>query len=152
VVATVAVPPTRVTVPKELAPAVVVLATDVERILFPAVPRTKFPLVAVIAPRVAVRVVLVVRDPVTAVFPVAFPIWTAPVPPVPIVVTAEPEALIDAVPTWVKAARVLSPVTPKVVLIVAPPVIAVLPVAFPIWTAPVPPVPITVTPDPVIFI
>ena len=65
----------------------------------PAVEATKFPLVAVIAPKVAVRVVEAVNEPVTAVLPVAFPMLTAPVPPVPIVVTAAPEALILAVPT-----------------------------------------------------
>ena len=74
VVETVAVPPTKVTVPKELAPAVVVDATLVETILFPAVPSTKLPLVAVIGPSVAVKVVVAARDPVTAVFPVALPI------------------------------------------------------------------------------
>jgi|HubBroStandDraft_1064217.scaffolds.fasta_scaffold398377_2 hypothetical protein len=42
--------------------------------LFPAVPNTKFPFVAVIAPEVAVKVVEAVKLPVTAVFPVAFPI------------------------------------------------------------------------------
>jgi hypothetical protein len=69
VVATVAVPLTKVTVPKLLAPAVVVEATLVEIILLPAVPRTRLPLVAVIAPRVAVMVVpevsevVVVSDP-----------------------------------------------------------------------------------------
>jgi hypothetical protein len=109
VVATVAVPPTRVTVPNEFAPAVVVVATLVLMILFPAVPRTTLPFVAVIAPRVAVRVVLAVKDPVTAVFPVALPMLTAPVPPVPIVVTAAPEALMLAVPTCVRAARVVRP-------------------------------------------
>ena len=41
--------------------------------LLPAVPNTKLPFVAVIAPDVAVRVVEAVRDPVTAVFPVALP-------------------------------------------------------------------------------
>lgn len=74
VVAIVAVPPTKVTVPKEFAPAAVVVATLVLSILFPAVPRTIFPFVAVIAPKVAVSVVDDVKDPVTAVFPVALPI------------------------------------------------------------------------------
>jgi hypothetical protein len=74
VVATVAVPPTRVTLPIELAPAAVVVPTEVLTSLFPAVPKTKFPFVAVILPKVAVRVVLAVKEPVTAVFPVAFPI------------------------------------------------------------------------------
>ena len=63
VVATVAVPPVRVTVPNEFAPAAVVVPTLVLNILFPAVPRTKLPLVAVIAPSVAVREVVVVKDP-----------------------------------------------------------------------------------------
>jgi hypothetical protein len=66
-------------------------------ILFPAVPRTTLPLEAVMAPRVAVRVVDAVKGPVTAVFPVALPM--SPVQPVPIVVTAAPEALMLAVPT-----------------------------------------------------
>jgi hypothetical protein len=96
--------------------------------LFPAVPRTKFPLVAVMFPRVAVIVVaavmlvpaftwpavatifpveavipaLEVRVPVTAVLPVALPIATAPVPPVPMVVVAAPEVLIVVVPTALK--------------------------------------------------
>ena len=48
----VAVPPTKVTDPNELAPAVVVVATLVLSILFPAVPKTRFPLVAVMAPEV----------------------------------------------------------------------------------------------------
>jgi hypothetical protein len=54
VVATVAVPLVRVTVPNELAPAAVPEPTLVLTILFPAVPRTRLPLVAVIAPEVAV--------------------------------------------------------------------------------------------------
>src|SRR5271163_1082176 len=41
-VETVALPPTNVTVPNELAPAVVVDATDVLMILLPAVPKTWF--------------------------------------------------------------------------------------------------------------
>ena len=116
---TVAVPPTRVTVPIEFDPAVVLLATLVLIILFPEATRTKFPFVAVIFPAVAVKLVEAVKEPVTAVFPVAFPILTAPVPPVPIVVTAAPEALILAVPTWVRPARVVAPVTPRVVPTVA---------------------------------
>ena len=73
-----------------------------------AVDVTKFPFVAVIFPRVAVRVVDAVREPVIAVFPVALPIFTAPVPPVPMEVTAEPLVFIfvvpvsDVVPTTVK--------------------------------------------------
>jgi hypothetical protein len=112
VVATVAVPELRATVPNELAPAVVVEATEVLLSLLPAVPRTTLPLVAVMAPKVAVRVVVVVRLPVTAVFPVALPMLTAPVPPVPIVVTAEPVVLIPVVP-----------------VILAPPAVTVNPVA-----------------------
>ena len=57
---TVAVPPAKATEPKELAPAAIVVATEVLSILLPAVPRTRLPLVAVIAPRVAVRVVVAV--------------------------------------------------------------------------------------------
>lgn len=115
VVAIVAVPDTSVTFPNELAPAVVVDATLELIILFPAVPKTKFPLVAVIAPRVAVNVVEAVNEPVTAVLPVVLPILTAPVPPVPIVVTPAPDALINAVPIAVCAAKVVNPVTFKVV-------------------------------------
>jgi hypothetical protein len=64
-VLTVAVPPTNVTVPNEFAPAVVVVATEVDIILLPAVPKTTFPLVAVIAPNVAVIVVAAVSEPET---------------------------------------------------------------------------------------
>lgn len=65
-------------------------------------------------PVVATRPVEAVNEPVTFVFPVAFPIATTPVPPVPMVVVAAPEALIDAVPVCIKAARVVAPVTPRV--------------------------------------
>lgn len=119
VVATVAVPATSVTDPNEFAPAAVVVPTLVLKTLFPAVPNTKFPFVAVIAPSVAVREVEAVREPVTAVFPVALPIFTAPVPPVPIVVTPAPDAFKLAVPTCVNAASVVAPVTPSVVPTVA---------------------------------
>ena len=71
VVATVAVPITKVTVPNELAPAVVVDATEVLTSLLPAVPKTTLPLVAVIFPRVAVTVVPADNEPVVAtIFPV----------------------------------------------------------------------------------
>lgn len=63
VVAMVAVPPTNVTDPIELAPAAVVVPTLDRTILFPAAVRTKLPLVAVMAPRVAVRVVVAAIDP-----------------------------------------------------------------------------------------
>lgn len=59
----VAVPPTRVTVPVELAPAVVVEATLVRITLFPAAVKTKLPFVAVMFPRVAVRVVALAMLP-----------------------------------------------------------------------------------------
>ena len=62
-VATVAVPATNVTEPNALAPAAVVVPTLVLRILLPAVPKTKLPLVAVIAPAVAVNVVVAAIDP-----------------------------------------------------------------------------------------
>jgi len=121
----------------------------------PAVEETKFPFVAVMFPSVAVRLVEAVRDPVTAVFPVAFPIFTAPVPPVPIVVTADPEVLMFVVP--VMAAPPADTVSPPVVATrpaeaVKDPVTAVFPVAFPIFTAPVPPVPMVVTPEPEVLI
>ena len=57
VVAIVAVPPTRVTEPMELAPAAVVEATEVLTILLPAAVNTKLPFVAVIFPSVAVKLV-----------------------------------------------------------------------------------------------
>jgi hypothetical protein len=118
VVETVAVPPTRVTLPKLLAPAVIVVPTLVERILLPAVPRTRLPLVAVIAPNVAVREVVAVKEPVTAVLPVALPRLVAPVPPVPIDVTPAPDVLIFVVPV------IAAP--PE--LTVSPPAVAVRPV------------------------
>lgn len=58
----VAVPPTKVTVPMELAPAVVVEATLVRIILFPAAVNTRLPLVAVMLPNVAVIEVVAMRD------------------------------------------------------------------------------------------
>ena len=94
VVVTVIVPVISVVVPVELATAVAVFDTAGITSLFPDVPRTRLPFVAVIAPRVAVNVVEAVRDPVTAVLPVALPMFTAPVPPVPIVVTPAPVMLI----------------------------------------------------------
>ena len=75
VVATVAVPAVNVVVPKAFAPAAVVLLAAGVEILLPAVPKTKFPFVAVILPVVAVtpvpavtvvvaaREVVVVKDP-----------------------------------------------------------------------------------------
>lgn len=63
VVAIVAVPPTRVTLPKLFAPAAVVVAVEVDMILLPAVPKTTLPFVAVIAPRVAVIDVVAVKAP-----------------------------------------------------------------------------------------
>jgi hypothetical protein len=53
-------------------------------------------------PKVAVSVVEAVREPVTAVLPVALPIRTAPVPPVPIVVIADPVTLMLVVPATVR--------------------------------------------------
>lgn len=152
----VAVPP-RTNVPAEQ------VADDVAGMtnLLPAVDITRFPLVAVMAPKVAVKVVVVVKDPVTAVFPVAFPIFTAPVPPVPIVVTAAPELLIVVVPVIAAppeetvrppAVTVAPPeVTVSAPLVVSVPVTAVFPVALPILTAPVPPVPIEVVAAPVVL-
>jgi len=93
VVLIVAVPLTRVTVPKELAPAVVVEATLLDTILFPAVPRTKLPFVAVIAPRVAVRVVPAVTDPAVAtMLPV---VDVIPVPAVTVVVAARDVVVVS---------------------------------------------------------
>lgn len=86
VVATVAVPDANVTEPIELAPAVVVVPTDVLRILFPDVPRTKFPLVAVMGPVVAVTPV----PPVTVV-----PADTV-VPPAKVVVVVKEPGVVMA--------------------------------------------------------
>lgn len=88
VVATVTVlftPATNVAVPTEAFAPVAITS------LFPAVPNDKFPLVAVIFPNVAVRVVVVVSDPVTVVFPV--------IPTVPVEVNARfpvPDAIVVA--------------------------------------------------------
>jgi hypothetical protein len=49
------------------------------------------------------------KAPVQVVLPVAFPMLTAPVPPVPIVVVAPPEAFMEAVPTVVKVVKVPGP-------------------------------------------
>jgi len=107
VVATVAVPDTNVTDPKLFAPAAVVVPTEVLKILFPAVPNTKFPLEAVIAPNVAVSVVAEVMEPtVVVIFPAEATIF-------PVV------AVIPVPPT-------------SVVVVVREPVINVFPVAFPI--------------------
>jgi hypothetical protein len=142
-----------VMVPAVIAAEVPIEAFDPVAILslFPAVPKTTFPLVAVMAPDVAVRVVDAVSDPVTAVLPVAFPMLVAPVPPVPIVVTPAPVVFMVVVP--VMAAPPADAVIPPVVAVrpvdaVKEPVTAVLPVAFPMRTAPVPPVPIVVTAAP----
>jgi hypothetical protein len=96
VVETVTVPPDSATLPNEFAPAAEVVPTLVLSILFPAVPKTTLPFVAVIAPRVAVRVVPAVTevpaltDPnVAAMLPaatVALPVVTErPVPAVTVV-------------------------------------------------------------------
>lgn len=98
-VATVAVPDTKVTVPNELAPAVVVVATLVLMILLPAVPKTRLPFVAVMAPKVAVKVVADVIEPaVVVILPAVATILPVvavmPVPPVKVVVEAiEPGAM-----------------------------------------------------------
>jgi hypothetical protein len=144
--------------------AVVPIASDAAvvawiRILLPVLARFRLPFVAVILPRVAVRVVEAVKLPVTAVFPVALPRLTAPVPPVPMEVTAAPLVLIFVVPVIAAppAVTVNPPATavrPPAVAVrpveaVRDPVTAVLPVAFPMSTAPVPPVPMTVVAAPV---
>src|ERR1041385_1220682 len=99
-----------------IAPAVIAAEVPIEALdpvamesLFPAVPKTKSPFVAVIAPKVAVKVVVVVNEPVTAVLPVALPILTAPVPPVPIVVTPAPVTFRCTVPVAVKSVNVPAP-------------------------------------------
>lgn len=136
VVDTVAVPLTKVTVPKELAPAVVVLATLVEMILLPAVPRTKLPLVAVMAPNVAVMLVAALTAPAEAtIFPV---VAVIPVPAVIVVpaFTAPADAtilpVVDVIP--VPAVTVVAAdIEPRVEVIFPVeatmlPVVAVIPV------------------------
>jgi len=103
-------------VPIVVTPEPVVLMVVVPVIAAPPAVTVSPPAVAVTPPVVATRPVEAVRVPVTAVFPVEFPIFSAPVPPVAIVVMAEPLALIEAVPTWVSAPSVLVPVTPRVPL------------------------------------
>ena len=107
----------------KIAAAVAVVKPPV-RIVFPtALPRANVPVplppatVVAAAPDALIRVVptivvaakvdaptgpnvpLTVRLPVSIVLPVALPNANAPVPPVAIVVTAAPDALIFAVPT-----------------------------------------------------
>jgi len=141
VVATVAVPPTKVTLPKEFAPALVVEATLVLMILFPAVPKTKFPFVAVIFPRVAVMLVPALTAPAVAdILPV---VAVTPVPPVTVVVAArdvvvvkEPGAVIaegrERVTVWEAAAVVIWFAVPEILIVpaegVAVPVSPVRPV------------------------
>jgi hypothetical protein len=62
VVATTIVPAIKATVPAELAPAVALLPTLVYTSLFPAVPFTMLPLVAVMLPKVAVMLVPAVTE------------------------------------------------------------------------------------------
>jgi hypothetical protein len=104
------------------------------------------PTVTVRPPVVATSPVEAVNEPVTAVLPVALPILTAPVPPVPIVVTADPEALMLAVPTCVKAARVDKPSAVKVVPAVRDVVVVRLPGVTTALTRPI----VAVEPDPVV--
>jgi hypothetical protein len=96
---------------------------------------------------VAVRVVDAVKDPVTAVFPVALPMLVAPVPPVPMDVTPDPLVLMLLVPVAVIPPVVATSPVEAVRL----PVTAVFPVALPMLVAPVPPVPMLVTPEPVVL-
>lgn len=63
VVATVTVPPTRVTEPIEFAPAAEVVPTLERTILLPAAVRTKLPFVAVMFPKVAVKEVVAAIEP-----------------------------------------------------------------------------------------
>ena len=129
VVEIVAVPPTRVTVPKELAPAVVVDATLVLISLFPAVPRTIFPLVAVIAPRVAVRVVAAVTDPEKLGEPVNA--GSAPVEPIrvlPVAATPREDTAFVAPPIRTPCCVTALAVTAEVPLPVNTPVRVVAPV------------------------
>lgn len=146
VVATVTVPPTRVTLPKLFAPAAAVEPTLVERILFPAVPRTKFPFVAVIAPKVAVTVVAAVTDPKVEtrlpVLAVMFPVVAiTPVAPVTVDVAAiEPGAI--------KAAGIDNVIVlpaPALVIWLAVPNIEIFPAAG-LRAPPLPPVTVTTPP------
>lgn len=110
VVAIVAVPLPRVTVPKEFAPAVVVDATLVLTILLPAVPRTRLPLVAVTLPVVAMTPVPPVTVvPATTVVPEARVVVVVREPGVVIAagrlnVTVDPEA---AVVIWLAVPAIL---------------------------------------------
>lgn len=118
------------------------------KIPVPKAVATRFPLVAVMAPAVAVSVVDAVSEPVTAVLPVVLPIFTAPDPPVPIVVTAAPLVLMAEVPV-----AVIPPaVAIRPVEAVKEPDTAVLPVTLPKFSGPVPPVAIIVVAAPVALI
>lgn len=79
-------------------------------------------------------------EPVTTVFPVVFPMFVVPVPPVPMLVVAAPVVLMFVVPTVVRAPVVSNPVT------------TVFPVALPRANVPVPPVAIVVAAAPVTLI
>ena len=119
---------------------------------------TKFPEVIVTFPAVAVSDVEAVSDPVTEVFPVVFPMFTAPVPPPwPIAIAPEPE--VKPIVPLVEVASVIPPepdfmavievvlVEPNVTFLTAPPVpiervVAEASVEIP--SAPVPELPVHV--------
>ena len=148
VVLIVIVPPVMAAdVPTESLAAVVAWITS----LFPVLPRTKFPFVAVILPRVAVMVVPAVTDPDTDGEPVNA--GFAPVEPaktVPVAATASDETALEAPATR----------TPCCVMALAVTGLVPLPVSTPVRvTAPVPPlatgtVPVrlivAVSPEPVV--
>lgn len=123
VVDTVAVPPTSVTEPKELAPAVVVVPTLELMILFPAVPNVRLPLVRV-------KAALAVTAPVSAMPPL--PAWIV----VADVVLVEPIVKAFA-PAPVPIAIVLPPVEFPIFMVWAP--VPPKTVAVPVC-APVPPI------------
>ena len=137
-------------------------ATDPLAWLFPRVivlaPEPPIAIVSAEDPVPILIVFVLLSEPIEIVFPLPviarFPLGTAiviaPLPDaLPIVVAALPVTLIWVVPTTVNAAKVVPPVGVIVPDTVKLPVIAVLPVESPIATAPVPPVPIVVTPAPV---
>jgi hypothetical protein len=131
VVATVAVPDARVTLPKLLAPAAVVVATLVLRILLPDVPNTRLPLFAVIAPAVAVievpavTVVPAATDPTVAeMFPAEATILpVVDVTPLPAVtvVAADKEPIVEEmlpVDATIFPVVAITPVPPVSVVVV----------------------------------
>lgn len=130
VVLIVSVPPMRVAVPIELAPAAAPEPTLVRTILFPAAVRTKFPLVAVRLPVVAVSPVPAVIAPVEAT---VVPVTAAGVP--------EPRAGGEAKFTF----KVMVPAVPAVESIPVPAARVILP-AIGVIAPPLDPVTVSILP------